>query len=113
MNQSPVNLDSHRLGIREACLLLIAMGFTLLMMDLGKLALITASVVATLWLYAMIRGPRPGPVLTLVYGTGLFVTCFWWPREGWWVLAITLTWIGIVLFVVGGVSVIANRVRGV
>lgn len=112
MNQSPVNLDSHHFGIREACLLLIAMGFALLMMDLGNLALITGSVVAALWLYAMVRSPRPGPVLTLVYGAGLFVTCFWWPQEGWWMLAIALTWIGIALIVVGGVSVIASRVRG-
>ncbi|MDQ3654539.1 MAG: hypothetical protein M3457_05620 [Chloroflexota bacterium] len=113
MNHSPVNLDSYRLGIREACLLLIASGFGLLMMDLGNLALITGSAVVALWIYAMIRGPRPGPVLTLVYGAGLFVTCFWWPREGWWMLAIALTWIGIALIVVGGMSVIANRVRGV
>lgn len=110
-NHPPVTLESHRVGIREVCLLLIASGFTLLMMDLGNLALLTGSAVVALWIYATVRGPRPGPVLTLVYGAGLFVTCFWWPREGWWQVAIALTWIGIALMGIGVISLLAKRVR--
>ncbi len=107
----PVILDGHRLGIRECCLLLIAAGFTLLMMDQGNLALVTGGAVAALWLYATVRGPRPTPMLTLVYGAGLFVTCFWWPREGWWPVAIALTWIGVALMVLGGIAFIATRLQ--
>ncbi len=112
MNQSPIALDSSRAGIREACLLLLASGFALLMMDLGNVALITGCVVVILWSYAVIQGPRPGPVLTLVYGAGLFVTCFWWPREGWWPVAIALTWIGVALMAFGALSMVFRRVRG-
>ncbi len=90
---------------------MIAAGFALLMMDLGNVALVTGGAVVALWLYASVRGPRPTPLLTLTYGAGLFVTCFWWPREGWWVAAITLTWIGIALMAVGGVSMIVARLR--
>lgn len=111
MDHSPVALDSHRLGIREVCLLLIASGFALLMMDQGNLALVTGCAVVALWLLALLRGPRPSPVLTIVYGAGLFVTCFWWPREGWWMIAVALTWIGIALMAVGAVSMFATKFR--
>ncbi len=107
----PVAVDGHRVGVRETSLLLIAAGFALLMMDLGNLALIAGCAVVALWVYASIRGPRPGPVLTLAYGAGLFVTCFWWPREGWWPVAIGLTWIGITLMSIGVVSLLVGRIR--
>ncbi|MBA2468316.1 MAG: hypothetical protein H0V37_02795 [Chloroflexia bacterium] len=111
MNPSPVPFDSRRLGYREIALLLIASGFALLMMDLGNLALITGCGVVALWVVAMIRGPRPSPILTFVYGAGLFVTCFWWPQEGWWILAIALTWIGVALIVFGIGLTLAQRIR--
>lgn len=111
MNHAPVTLETHRLGIREICLLLLASGFALLMMDLGNLALIAGCAVVALWIYASIRGPRPGPVLTPAYGAGLFVTCFWWPREGWWPVAIGLTWIGIALMAIGILSLVVGRLR--
>lgn len=111
MNNPPVTLDNHRLGIREVSLLLIASGFALLMMDLGNVALVTCCAVVGLWGFATLRGPRPGPVLTLAYGAGIFVTCFWWPREGWWPVAIALTWIGLALIVIGGISLLIGRMR--
>ena len=111
INHPPVALDNHLPGIREVCLFLIASGFTLLMMDQGNLALIAGCAVVALWAYATVQGPRPGPVLTLVYGAGLFVTCFWWPREGWWPVAIALTWIGIALMGIGGISLLSKQVR--
>lgn len=111
MDHPPVALNSHRLGIREACLLLIASGFALLMMDLGNIALVTGFAVVALWVYATLRGPRPSPLLTFVYGAGLFVTCFWWPREGWWILAIGLTWIGVALMALGGTSMLVAKAR--
>lgn len=111
MNHPPVTLETRRPGIREVCLLLIAAGFALLMMDLGNLALITGCAVVALWGYAMVMGKRPGPVLTLVYGAGLFVTCFWWPREGWWQVAIALTWIGIALIVLSVLSLLVGWMR--
>lgn len=110
MSPGPVAFDGHRFGLREASLLLIASGFALLMMDLGNLAVASGGAVVALWLYASIRGPRPTPLLTLVYGAGLFVTFFWWPREGWWVPAIALTWIGIALLLLGGISMSAARI---
>lgn len=109
---SPVDFDSRRPGYREVALLLIAAGFALLMMDLGNLALMTGCGVVALWVVAMIRGPRPTPILTIVYGAGLFVTCFWWPREGWWMVAIALTWIGVGLMVCGVGWAISRQVRG-
>jgi hypothetical protein len=109
--QAPVALNSHRIGIRELCLLLIASGFALLMMDLGNVALIAGCAVVALWTWSMFVGPKPSPALTITYGAGLFVTCFWWPREGWWMLAIALTWTGIALMTLGAGALVANRIR--
>jgi hypothetical protein len=57
----------------------------------------------------MVTGPRPTPILTAVYGTGLFVTTFWWPREDWWYAAIALMWVGIGMVAFAGVSAITIR----
>jgi len=111
MNTQPGPLANRQPGTREAGLLLIAAGFALLMMDFGEGALIAGCGVVTLWLWTTIRGPRPSPLLTIVYGAGVFVTCFWWPREGWWPLAIALTWIGIAFMFVGSLSLLVMRVR--
>lgn len=111
MHLAPVQLANPRLGPREAGLLLLGAGFALLMMDLGNVALVADCAVLGIWLWSLTRGPRASPALTIVYGAGLFVTCFWWPREGWWPLAIALTWTGIALVVIGLAAMFANRVR--
>jgi hypothetical protein len=106
---APVSLNSNPIGLREITLLLIAAGFALLMMDVQKGAVITGWTVVALWLYAIVAGPRPQPILTAVYGAGLFVTTFWWPREDWWHAAIALMWVGIGMVVCAGVTAIVSR----
>jgi hypothetical protein len=106
---APVLLNSNRIGLREITLLLIAGGFALLMMDVQRGAVVTGWTVVALWLYATVAGPRPKPVLTAVYGAGLFVTTFWWPREDWWHAAIALMWVGIGMVVSAGVTAMISR----
>lgn len=107
----PATMHTRRPGIREVSLLLIAAGFALLMLDLGNLAIVAGWSVVALWTYAMVAGPRPTAVVTLVYGGGLFVTTFWWPREGWWLAAISLMWAGIGLMLVALLSMAWSRWR--
>lgn len=95
----PASVQHRNVGPRELALLLIASGFAFLMLDLGDIAIVTGWAVVALWAYAMLRGPRPTPVLSFVYGAGLFVTTFWWPEEGWWLGAIALMWVGVGLMV--------------
>jgi len=113
MSTSPPTapLHSRSLGIREVSLLLIAAGFAALMLDLGQLAIVTGWVVAALWIYRTLVGPRPTAGMTFVYGAGLFVTTFWWPREGWWLAAISLMWVGIGLMSIASLSMAWNRWR--
>ena len=94
-------VTSTRVGQREISLLLIAAGFALLMFDLGNLAVVTGWTVVAIWAYGMIRGPRPSPRLTALYGAGLFLTTFWWPEQGWWIEAIALMWAGLAMIVFG------------
>ncbi len=107
----PVSMHGRRPGIRELGLLLIAAGFAFLMLDLGELAIVTGWTVVALWAYGTLAGPRPTAVLTFVYGAGLFVTTFWWPREGWWLGAIALMWVGVGLIAIALLGVIASRAR--
>jgi hypothetical protein len=107
----PVTLEGHRIGLREIGLLLLALGFAFLMMDLGNLAIVTGWLAVAVWAYGMIRGPRPSRTLTAVYGAGLFVTYFWWPDQGWWLEAIGLMWIGIGLVLFALCWALADRFR--
>lgn len=111
MNPSPVTMDTHRIGFREVGLLLIAGGFASLMIDLGKLAIVTGWLVVAIWALAMVRGPRPTPLLTFVYGAGLFVTTFWWPEVGWWPSAIALMWVGLGLIGLSLLWALFERIR--
>jgi hypothetical protein len=111
MSTSPVSFDQPRIGLREACLLLIAAGFAALMIDEGKLAVITGWAVVLLWLWSLLRGPRLSPKVTMTLGAGLFVTTFWWPEENWWHGAIALMWAGIAMLVAGFVLVAVERSR--
>ena len=90
---------------------LIAAGFAFLMLDLGELAIVTGWTVVALWAYGTLAGPRPTAVLTFVYGAGLFVTTFWWPREGWWLGAIALMWVGVGLIAIALLGIVASRAR--
>lgn len=105
----PVSFDRPRPGLREICLLLIGLGFTLIMFDLSNLAIIAGWAMVGVWLYAMVIGPRPTPGLTAIYGGGLFVTYFWWPDQGWWLEAIGLMWVGIGMMAFALVWWLASR----
>lgn len=111
VSDHPVNATDNRIGIRETCLLLIAGGFAALMFNVDNLAIVTGWAVVVLWTTGMIAGPRPTTVLTFVYGAGLFVTTFWWPREGWWPAAIALMWAGIGLIGISVAWAILERMR--
>jgi len=98
--------------MREATLLALAASYAALMFDLQEVAVIGGWIAVALVVVALVRGPRPSGLLLFIYGLGLFLMLFWWPREHWWQGAIPLLWIGIGLMAVGAVmAVLARRTK--
>jgi hypothetical protein len=105
----PVELKPAQVGLREATLLALAAGYAALMFDLQEAAVIGGWIAVGLVIFALLRGPRPSGLLLFVYGLGLFLMLFWWPREHWWQGAIPLLWIGIGMMVAGAVLALWAR----
>ena len=105
----PVSMQPTSVGMRETTLLAIGASYAALMFDLQEVAVICGWLAVALVAYAAIRGPRPSGLLTFVYGLGLFLMTFWWPREHWWEAAIALLWVGIVLMVAGALLAIVRK----
>jgi hypothetical protein len=108
-NPIPVQLKPAQLGLREATLLALAASYAALMFDMQEAAVIGGWIAVALVGFALVRGPRPSGQLLFVYGLGLFLMLFWWPREHWWQGAIPLLWIGIGLMAAGGVMALMAR----
>lgn len=108
----PVDMGTSRISMREVTLLIIGLAYAALMFDQGKIALIAGWTAVALWLVAMVRGPRPTPNLTAVYGAGVFLMTFWWPQENWWQVAIPLMWVGIGLILLGLILQMLKRFGG-
>lgn len=105
-------MESPTIGLREIALLAIAGAYALMMFNLGNLAVIAGWLAVAIWLYAVIRGPRPSGTFTAVLGGALFLMTMWWPDNGWAQLAIPLLWVGIALIVLGvGQRQLARRSR--
>jgi hypothetical protein len=103
-------MEPPSIGLREITLLTIAGSYALTMFNLGDLAIIVGWLTVALWLYGVIRGPRPSGTLTAVVGGALFFMTMWWPDNGWAALAIPLLWVGIALVIVGfGQRLLARR----
>ncbi len=107
----PVSMQPTSVGLREATLLAIGGSYAALMFDLPEAAVIGGWIAVGLVGFAVVRGPRPSGLLTFVYGLGLFLMTFWWPREHWWEAAIALLWVGIALMVAGVVVALVARRR--
>lgn len=105
----PVSMQPASVGLREATLLAIGASYAALMFNMPEAAVIGGWIAVGLIILAVIRGGRPSGVLTFVYGLGLFLMLFWWPREHWWEVAIPLLWVGVGLMLMGGVMSIAAR----
>jgi hypothetical protein len=105
----PVELKPAQVGMREATLLVLAASYAALMFNMQEVAVIGGWLAVALVVVAQVRGPRPTGLLLFVYGLGLFLMLFWWPREHWWQAAIGLLWIGIGLMVVGAIKAVLAR----
>jgi hypothetical protein len=103
-------MKSPSIGLREITLLTIGGSYALMMFNLGDLAIIAGWVTVVLWMYGIVRGPRPSGAFTTVVGATLFFMTMWWPDNGWAQLAIPLLWVGVILVVLGvGQQILARR----
>ncbi len=98
---SPVSMESPSIGLREIALLVIAGAYALMMFNLTTLAVLAGWLAVGIWLYIVIRGPRPSGTYTAVLGAALFFMTMWWPEDGGTSLAIPLLWVGVCLLVLG------------
>jgi hypothetical protein len=96
-SQIPVDMANHRVGVREITILLVCSVFALMMLDLGRLAIISGWAGFAMWVYWMTRASRPTWKLTAFLGIALAYSFFWWPEQGWWHEAIALMWVGVAM----------------